>query len=340
MNWFFLALVLCTIRAVPRQENSDYMSRESTVRVKGFFTLLVLLYHFSSYITPGADDAMFLSLKKNIGQSLVAMFMFYSGYGIMEQIKRRGQEYVKTLPSRFLKVLLQFVSVVIVYMIYKALVGKTYSATHYLLSLVGWSSVGNSNWYIFVTLCLYVITFLAFVIPGDRFKNAARAAAVVLLCSVLIVMLKVLGKGTYFYNTLLVYPLGMLFSMYRKRIEPILRWHLALPLAAVLYGIVSFLPMYFPVYEARVFLFTAIVLLISMRVELTSAVLAFAGSHVFSIYIMHRLPMDIMDRLGMTQTSPYLSLFTVIAVTCVLAVCFDETVVVMIDRLLKRRKEA
>ena len=98
--------------------------------------------------------------------------------------------------------------------------------------------------------------------------------------------------------------------------------------------------MYFPVYEARVFLFTAIVLLISMRVELTSAVLAFAGSHVFSIYIIHRLPMDIMDRLGMAQTRPYLSLFTVIAVTCVLAVCFDETVVVMIDRLLKRQKEA
>ena len=146
--------------------NKDYISRAGTTAIKGIFVILIMFSHGKGYIDVGGKfDVPYLKMQDHLNQMIVAMFMFYSGYGIMESIKKKGSAYIDTIPKkRFPQVLLNMDIAVVLFLILAATAGKFYNVGHILLSLIGWESVGNSNWYIFVILALYVITYFAFLI--------------------------------------------------------------------------------------------------------------------------------------------------------------------------------
>jgi len=83
-------------------------------------------------------------------QLVVCMFLFYSGYGIMESFKIK-ENYVNQLPkNRIFKTLFNFDFAVLIYMLlYVFFQHKEIGLKKVLLSFIGWESFGNSNWYIF-----------------------------------------------------------------------------------------------------------------------------------------------------------------------------------------------
>ena len=81
----------------------------------------------------------------------------------MEAISKKGVKYINDFPKkRILNVLLNFDIAVLLFIVTNILLGRYYSYDEYLLSLIGWTSVGNSNWYIFVILLCYVHVYIAF----------------------------------------------------------------------------------------------------------------------------------------------------------------------------------
>ena len=78
------------------------LNKEQTTCINGIFVLFVFLSHFGQYETMPWNNLLLA-----IGQLMVAPFLFYSGYGIMEQIQRRGIVYIDSMPrKRILKLLL------------------------------------------------------------------------------------------------------------------------------------------------------------------------------------------------------------------------------------------
>ena len=69
---------------------TDYMSVDKTMAIKGIFILIVFVSHFNSYadFTSAADIKYFQEFSK-IGQRMVTLFLFYSGYGVMESVKKK-----------------------------------------------------------------------------------------------------------------------------------------------------------------------------------------------------------------------------------------------------------
>lgn len=65
------------------------LNKEQTTCINGIFVLFVFLSHFGQYETMPWNNLLLA-----IGQLMVAPFLFYSGYGIMEQIQRRGIMYL------------------------------------------------------------------------------------------------------------------------------------------------------------------------------------------------------------------------------------------------------
>ena len=58
--------------------SDHYLSRETTVSVNGLFIIIVFFSHIQSYIAlPPAVHGV----TSGLGQLMVAMFLFYSGYG-------------------------------------------------------------------------------------------------------------------------------------------------------------------------------------------------------------------------------------------------------------------
>lgn len=153
----------------------DYISKEQCNCIKGFFIVIVFCRHIYPYLAvAGYDfsqfgDGVFRIIDANMGQLLVVMFLFYSGYGVMEQIKKKGMVYVNDIPKkRILTTIANFDVAVLLFLIVGMFLDHDYMAQDILLAFTGWTSIGNSNWYIFVILCCYVSTYLTYVIFHGR----------------------------------------------------------------------------------------------------------------------------------------------------------------------------
>ena len=154
----------------------EYISKNQSNCVKGVFIIMVFARHIWPYIKDagvvftGMDDRIFHLIDVTLGQLIVAMLLFYSGYGVMESYRKKGIEYVNGMPKRrILNTLLNFDIAVCVYLLVDFFLNISYPLSHVLLSFTGWLSVGNSNWYIFVILLCYIATFFGLKI-SEEFK--------------------------------------------------------------------------------------------------------------------------------------------------------------------------
>lgn len=333
MDILLLLLLMILVKGLtPRRPDTDpdYMSPASTAGVKGLFVFLVILSHYVSYGTPVPNQA-YTQLRSHLDQLVVVMFLFYSGFGMMEQMKKRGIGYVQSIPRRFLTLLIQFDIAVALFGLMQFLLGRTFSLKQWLLAMTGWGSLGNSNWYIFGILCLYVVTFICFQPLRRDGKKSLYLSMGLMLCGsgVLVLAIRHLGKEPWWYNTLLTFPLGMAFSLLRPQVDRLLKHRFtylaACAAVAVFYVLFSDLRRTSLVsYTLWTFLFAAAVVLFTMKLQLHSPALDYAGSHVFSIYILQRIPMAVFKHFGLTAAHPYLSLMASVVITLLMAELFDH----------------
>ncbi len=309
--------------------NESYLSKDSTAAVKGCFLILVFIRHFSQYITDWNDwDFLFVQLDKSLAQLLVAMFLFYSGYGVALSVRTKGIGYVKRIPKhRFLSVLLQFDIAVLLYLALNLLMGGKFSLKNTLLSLIGWSSLGNSNWYIFSVLILYLITFVSFIFLKD--KIVPGAVAVTVLTAALIIVLKQY-KDPWWYNTLICYVIGIWYSVFKEQIEKLLSKKSVTEICLLVFTAAFFISRQFMgkrflCYELSVFLFTVMILLFTRKVRIGNRAVKYLGDHLFSLYILQRIPMMILSRTPLTNYK--ITFFALSAVvTLALGFVFDKSI--------------
>ena len=339
-----LVIIIKGLSCRDEKHNPDYMSPANTSGIKGVFVFLVIMTHFVGYATPPLSQT-YTIFRSHVNQCVVVMFLFYSGFGMMEQIKRKGYNYVRTIPQRFLTLLINFDIAVVLYSLLQLCYGRTFSITTYLLSLTGWDSVGNSNWYIFDMLCLYVVSWICF-LPlrkGGRSSLYLSTALMTAGSIALVLAIRALGKEGWWYNTLLTFPLGMLFSLLRPQFDRLLKHKYAYLTAC---AVVSVAYMFFSnrrgtalsYYTVWTFLFVAGVVLMSMKLQLRSPVLDYAGKHVFSIYILQRIPMFCLNKAGLLTSHPYLSLIISVMVTILMAEIFDTLTGKLTNRIFHRKQ--
>ena len=98
--FFTLLIVFVGMKPARNGElHSTYISRNQSTAINGLFTILVFWSHVSTYIKlDSAYDKPYSSFKSFMLQMVVVPFLFYSGYGIMESIKKKGMSYVRQVP--------------------------------------------------------------------------------------------------------------------------------------------------------------------------------------------------------------------------------------------------
>lgn len=343
MLFYFLVLIaLCLykVRIKPDESGfmSDYMSVEKTTAIKGIFIVIVFFSHFKSYIDSNllcSVDAKFYDYFNLIGQRMVTPFLFFSGYGVMESISRKGMSYVHSIPKkRFLHVLAEFDIAIVIFTIVRIILktpfnnGKMFDIKQFMLSLVGWDSVGNSNWYIFSILVAYAATFIAFEI--FREKKYLSVIGVTVLLSAFIVSFRLLNiKEPYWYNTVICYAGGMWFSLLRPAVEKILMKNAVwipvfiLSTALCLYSF-KFAHVNFVLYEISMCLFIWTIVVFTMKVSICNKPLVWLGKNLFPLYIFQRLPMIIFDYFGLSDYNIYLYFAVCFAVTVGISWLFSK----------------
>lgn len=298
MIFYVAAIALLALQGVRlriRSLNEDYLSKEGTDAVRGIFILLIFASHFVQYVDPYTAllDILYQRVRVALGQAVVTCFLFYSGYGVALSAKRKGDRYTREIPRRrVLPTLLITDCAVILYLILQLWRGNTYSLKYLALACIGWNSVGNSCWYIFAILGLYLITWIVLrgreldAVTVGRISVATLAFTLFLLCA---------GRPSYCYDTLLCYPLGMWFFLYKDRIDAFLAkgsryWPVAILTVAafVLVHKVWNRSLFF--YVLTMLLFALCVVLFTMKVQLRSPVLIYCGRHLQGLFLLHRIP--------------------------------------------------
>ena len=99
-----ILLVLCVYKIKFAKFHCDYMSIERTGSIKGIFAVIIFLSHIRQYcgVVFSADNIVIWGLDI-IGQLMVALFFFYSGFGVLHAYTQRANIVIVSLKIAFLK---------------------------------------------------------------------------------------------------------------------------------------------------------------------------------------------------------------------------------------------
>lgn len=330
------------------QFNRDYISIQHSNVIKGIFVILVFLGHSMQYIdVSGAFDKPYLTMNAHLGQMVVSAFLFYSGYGMMKSIISKKFNYIKEIPvKRFLVTFVNLAIAVSLYVIMNLILGIKYDTKTILLSYTGFTNIGNSNWYIFEIFILYILLFISFYLLKWLDNKLAMYIGIVIFTVLTIisvyVQMKAVLPGYYFYTTIL-FPLGSWFAMLQEPLEKLVMhndyvyWTLA-PVVAIAYWVSCEYKIAdgIKTYTVWTVVFTLTVVLVSMKIKINSSLLEWFGKHVFSIYVLQRIPMIIMERMGFAAKSPYVFIVLSLIITVTLAMIFDYFTGIIDKQILRK----
>lgn len=343
MIFFYLLLIILVLSKIRYKHKgfySEYLSIDTTNAIKGVFIALVFIRHIIPYIqTSGYTlnnniwDRVFLFINETLGQSIVTLFLFYSGYGVMESIKKKGISYINSIPyKRVLNILVNFDIAVAIFAAISLFTPKKLYLKKILLSFTGWESVGNSNWYIFVIILCYMATYISFRIIHRKHKETFMHTYVygAIICITLI-LLSIVSlsflKQIWWYDTMLCFGFGIVYSLFRAHIETVVKRYywpslfMLIPLLMCLKEI----PYYARglVNNTYHITFCMLIIMLTMKININNPILIWAGRNLFPLYIYQRIPMIILSNICEgTFVSSYPVLYTFASLTITILIAY------------------
>lgn len=326
--FLIVVLILWKIKTSPHPTNS--LSMDYTNAIKGLFILLVFLSHSSGYIYKSKLDLdlldrIFILINSKIGQLMVVMFLFYSGYGVMHSIIQKGDSYINSIPrKRVLTTSVNFAIAVSIFIILNLILRKEITVSQALLSLIGWDSVGNSNWYIFCIICCYGFTYIAFKVTRNNHRKALLILSLLCLGYIYVISRY---KGRWWYDTILCYWAGASFAVLFNKLTSIFekRYGYCLLGSIMMFLVFYNIPWnpYALVSNISGIFFALTIVLITMRIQVGNEPLRWLGQNLFPLYIYQRLPMILFATVGTEQLithSP--ALYVLLCFACTLGITY------------------
>lgn len=340
MDIFVIAfLILILIGARPVRNNEDYIGRDTTTAIKGIFAIIILFNHSHQYLSSPITDwgeqssiNLYNTIINIFGQLMVVMFLVYSGYGIMESFKRKKNYYLNGfIRKRVLKTLIHFDIAVLCFIVLALALGHEYSPKDYALSLIGWESIGNSNWFVFDIIILYLISYfsLSFVVKHNLNEKHLLWIIFGMSAAFMIFMFKAKYGMAWWYDTIFSFPVGMLWSAYKPQLEQKLKKQQTYFMSLTLTTAFLMMTYYLGHNYKEIFLyicspaFAIFVILVTMRFKLGNKVLNWLGINAFAIYILQRIPMIIASEYGV-HLNPVLFFAIVMPSTLIIASLFTS----------------
>ncbi len=211
--------------------NEGYTSLEQTRTLQGAMALGVALHHMAQkscapwhpvkYMVHGLD------LFVPIGYLFVSVFLFCSGLGLYRSLQTK-RDYLKGfVRRRILPVVLAFYLSEFIYTAIRLLMGEKMNFTRILWYLSGLHMANFNAWYIIVIPFFYLAFWLAF-------RFCRRQGTAIFLVFLFTLAYTVLGaaidhqndwwmRGEWWYNSILLFPFGLLFGKCEKPVTRFFR---------------------------------------------------------------------------------------------------------------------
>lgn len=295
MDLLFLSFFVITflgVKMVPKGEYAeDVLSKERGNVLRGIFIFGIMLHHLSQRTDNGALTFVFLYM----GSLAVGIYLFISGYGLMKQYRQRGDAYIATfLQKRIPRILIPYLIANIAYALGYMLIGKKIKLTEILKSFTTGDPFVLFSWYVISIFFFYLEFYLV-----HRFikkKMLMVILDIVFLAGYIFVCAKI-DTGAWWYNTSIVFFLGMLWEEYEEKIMAFLKNRylikliLSLVLTFGLYHVANSCKYGSAENIALMWLDTSVfivfVMMLNMKFILSNKLLVFWGTISFEVYLYH-----------------------------------------------------
>lgn len=325
MNLIFLAFAACVLWGVRFQKkgcDEGYLSMEKGRSFRGILALTVVCHHLAEK----TGDSSLFHIFAFLGFLPVAYFFFLSGYGLQKSYAGKPGYRPTILKKRIPSVLGPYLAVTLLYWLMSAVEGDPYSVGEVLRSFAVGDPIARFTWYIVFVLLLYGGFYL---MTGFYRGNQLRGVAWhMLFLAACILVFRKLGFSGYWYNSCMTYPLGILWAMKEKQWLPAVKKHFWL-LAGLLvpaFGAVFLATMVLVdaswvllLYWTSGILFTAVCLLLQMKLTFGNRLLKTLGDCSMEIYMLQGLFMGLYRGNRIYMEDPALWSAAVLISTCTAA---------------------
>ncbi len=328
---FFLLLALSAFGV--GKPNKDCLSRDMTTTINGYFLTTVFMTHFIQYLSSdmyNTVDLAYIFINRKLGQLIVALFLFYSGYGVMESMKHK-ESYIKTFPlKRILTLVVDFEIAAVIYLIVSCATGQPPTVRYAIEAFFAWESLGNSNWYVFAIMYLYIATYLSFRFIPSRFTPKKLtpeigrwiSIALIFAFTVFYMWFMERHKGGWWYDTVLCYTAGMIFSCFAEKFrrtfctKALKRYVLTCSILFIAFAITyHFRSKSVWCFELLSILFALLFVFATVKMKASNPLYSYLGKNLFCYYIYQRIPMILFkDTLGTYNIYLYFLVCVVITI--------------------------
>jgi hypothetical protein len=318
------------------------MDLKNTYPIKGIFVWLIILSHYKSYYKAN-QNYLYKKILNCFGQKMVSIFLFYSGFGIYESMKKKGVNYSKSLLKKTIIIFIKSQIIIILFAICNLLLGiKNYLKT-YVFSILFYKSIGNSNWFAFTIIIFYLYSYVSFIF--FRQENSYYLGIIIINIICILHMFLVYNyyypKQIYTVDNTFSFIIGFYFSLLRKYIDEILLKNDIFYFICLFFSILIYYYFY-SYYIKTVFihsminmLFCLIIIFISTKIRFNNEFLTLLNSHSYSIYLLQRIVMRYIFFKKYFISNEILRFFFEFITILLFAIIFDKYTS-LIDKYFKR----
>lgn len=245
-----------------------------------------------------------------------------------------GGQYLSKYPKqRILKTLINFDLAVLLFAIQNLIIKAKFSKKEYIFSIVGLTSIGNSNWYIFAILVMYISSYVAKLLFQNDYKY--QSVLITVVAMIYIVLMHINNMPSWYYNTILCYPFGTLIALYKKELISFIKRHkiAVLVISCLFVAITHKLQSSILVVNIRASFFVLAIIWFDIFFKIDNKLISFFGRHTFSIYILQRISMRYFEYYGLFLDKPISFIILNLFITLGFALIFDK-VALRIDKWL------
>lgn len=321
--------------------------RSQSKSLQAVAALMIIVHHMAQTITKYGDiDKGPITEFNSFGILFTSIFFFFSGFGLYVGYRDK-ENYIDGFLKRHLpKLLVAFYITNIIYIVVLG-VDRITSALDLFTSLIGLTLINTNAWFLVELIILYIAFYLCFRKNTDDKKAFWKMGIAV---AMLVIFSMLLGHdntqinghwfmGEWWYNTTVLFFVGMLFARYESIIKNFIKKHYG---KLLMVSIVAFIIWYFAeeyildnlgYYQewrwhmgypeklvtliAQIILcvlFMWILLLANMKVEFHNKVITFLGSISFEIYLIHDIFRQMFYRKGKMPDAEYMGLTIVFTI--------------------------
>lgn len=332
----FLSILNLKIKGLDNFFN-DYIEINTSNSIKGVFVWLIIFHHKSDYGI--RKNYLFKKITTNLGQKIVSMFLFYSGFGICESIKKKGIYYTKTLPIKALIIFLKSQIILLLFLFANIFIFKyKISWKQYFLSIIFKSSLGNSNWFAFTIIILYLYSYLSFRFMKNHILIGIIIISFISFFHIILVYKYYYPLKIYSVDTIFCFVCGYYYSYLKIYIDLMMmkndiNYFLIISIVVFIFYKVLSINNLFTISITNT-LFAILIVFISMKVKLCNEFLESLNSHSYSIYLLQRLILWLVHKENLFKDSEFIQIIFEFTSIIFLSLLFDKYTA-FIDKFFK-----